>query len=66
LCHYILHEVYCFYHDMFTLCHSHYGIYACIPSRATIPNSDGMDPNTRVYVVMCAWAPVTTSFLIGQ
>jgi hypothetical protein len=25
---------------------------------------DGMGPSTRVYVVRCAWAPATVSYLI--
>jgi hypothetical protein len=30
-----------FYQDMFNLCQSYYGIYACIPGQATTPDSDG-------------------------
>jgi hypothetical protein len=45
-----------FFRDMFTLCQSHYGVYACTHGRATIPDSDGMDPNTQVDVVWCMWA----------
>jgi hypothetical protein len=51
LCYQVLDGVYCFYHDMFTLCQSHYGIYACTPGGATIRDRDGMDPSTRVGVV---------------
>jgi hypothetical protein len=61
-----LHGVYCFYQDLFTLCQNHYGVYACTPSRDTIPDSDRMDPSTQVSAVRCAWAPATASYLTRQ
>jgi hypothetical protein len=49
---------------MFTLCQSLYGVYACTPDGATISDSDETDPNTRVYAIMCTWAPTVVSYLI--
>jgi hypothetical protein len=40
----------------------HYGVYACMPGRAIISDSDGMGLSTRVYAVRCAWAPVAVSY----
>jgi hypothetical protein len=51
LCHRVLHGAYFFYQDTFTLCWNHYGVYACIPGRATISGSDVTNPSTRVYAV---------------
>jgi hypothetical protein len=31
-----------------------------------ISGGDGMDYNTRVYVVRCTWGPVATSYPVGQ
>jgi hypothetical protein len=64
LCHRVLHRACCFYHDMFALCWNHYGVYACILGRATISDSDGTGPSTRVYDVRCVWAPAAASYLI--
>jgi hypothetical protein len=59
---YIDHIV--FYLDTLTLRWKHYGVYACIPSRAIISDSDGTSPSTRVYAVRCASAPAAMSYLI--
>jgi hypothetical protein len=49
---------------MFTLCQSHYGVYACNPHQATILDNDEMNPITLVYIVKCAWAPAAMSYLV--
>jgi hypothetical protein len=51
---------------MCALCWNHYGVYVCIPSRATTSDSDETDPSTRVYAVRCAWAPADASYLVRQ
>jgi hypothetical protein len=62
LCLRVLHRACCFYQDRFTISWNHYDVYACIPGRATLSDSDGMGPSTRVYAVRCAWVPATTSY----
>jgi hypothetical protein len=42
----------------------HFGVYACIPSRAIISDSDETGPSTRVYAVTCEWAPAVVSYLV--
>jgi hypothetical protein len=52
-----------FYQGMYTSHWNYYGAYACIPSRVTITNSDGMGHRARVFVVRRAWAPVAMPYL---
>jgi hypothetical protein len=49
---------------MFTVSWNHYNVSVCIPGRAIISDSDGTDPCIRVYVVRCAWVPVTMPYLV--
>jgi hypothetical protein len=51
------------YQGMLTSCRNYYSAYACIPSRVTITDSDGMGPRTQVYAIRCAWAPMVVAYL---
>jgi hypothetical protein len=48
LCYQVLHGIHNFYQGMPILCHSHHGLYVFTPCRATMPDSDGTNPSTRV------------------
>jgi hypothetical protein len=61
-----LRWTYCFYQCTLTLRLSHRGVHVHIPDRATISDSDEMDPGTQVYAVRCTWPLAAMSYLFRQ
>jgi hypothetical protein len=51
-----------FYQGELIQCHSYHSDYACSCGEVSMPGGDGMDSNTQVPAIRCAWAPVVMSY----
>jgi hypothetical protein len=50
---------------MLTLCWNRYDVYACVPGRVTILDSDGAGPALEYMLIGCVWILVVVPYPIG-